>query len=411
MTLAYKCSDLSTLGRKSGISAHLNLITSITLSPNGRWLACGDEGGVVSITALSPQPRVTQYLRADSTIRSLVWHPVSKTPSLVAGAQNGDVWFLRLTTSGKLDHFNQEQPHFTINGRIDAMSISSTGRQLAIGYSGGIAILDGPFVVQSRRQIDNWPPQQFLRIPRDGGSIRNMHYLGEGELIVTFLSGPHIMAYSTVQLESDAQDETDRVIWTLRVRRIPFPSLDIGSSAVSPDGKLLAVANLKDGIDWYDLDHQHYMCTTLGDFGKVDGKTKYAVGLAFLDNESVVVVIQLVTVALRDGMEPIIVASCGSNTRFGRHWELLFVEKTRAFIGRTISMWFSSHFKMVAIVLILIVALLRTNHQDKFSVSTLLDYFVRVLRSCTCPYPCFDPASTVTLACVTGCDVGETGTE
>ncbi|TFK70720.1 hypothetical protein BDN72DRAFT_521346 [Pluteus cervinus] len=430
MTLADKYSDLSTLRKRSALSAHLNPVSSIALSSNGSWLACGDEGGTVSIAAVFPHPHVTQYLQADSTIRSLVWHPVSKTPSLIIGAQNGDVWFLRLKRSGKLDH---ERSEFTINARIDAMAISTTGRQLAIGCSNGIAIVDGdPF--------ENWPPTRFLHIPRDGGSIRNMHYLGEDELVVTFLTGSHIMSYSTVQTDTD--DDTDRVVWTISVRRIPLPSLDIGSSAVSPDGKLLAVVNLKDGIDWYDLDNRHFMCTTLGEFGKVDDKTRYGVGIAFLDNESVAIgngrgrlsvasyrcprimslnvererssLIQLVTIALRDGTPPVIVTSCGSNTRAGRAWNILFIGETRTTIWESLFVWFSAHYKTAAIVLILAVALVRmqTNNQD--AVSDMLSSFIGVLsnqtissrsayndsmRNCTCPCVC--PDHTVTATCVT----------
>lgn len=56
-----------------------------------------------------------------------------------------------------------------------------------------------------------------------------------------------------------------------------------GGSALSPSGKLLAVANLQDGIDYYSIEERRYLSTTSFDLG-----TAHVVDIEFLDEHTVV---------------------------------------------------------------------------------------------------------------------------
>jgi len=75
----------------------------------------------------------------------------------------------------------------------------------------------------------------------------------------------------------------------------------VGSAAVSPSGERVAVANLRNGIDWYSVSHKSYAMTT-----KFKNTTNrggnYVVGIVFIDEDTV-------AVGHIDGK--VIFASCG----------------------------------------------------------------------------------------------------
>lgn len=60
--------------------------------------------------------------------------------------------------------------------------------------------------------------------------------------------------------------------------------LDSGSSSLSASGKVLAVTNLLDGIDWYSIPEREYRSTTTYEMGS----TGHVVGLDFVDEKTVV---------------------------------------------------------------------------------------------------------------------------
>ncbi|TFK68615.1 hypothetical protein BDN72DRAFT_897953 [Pluteus cervinus] len=432
----YRYTGLSYLEQRWELSAHREPVGAISLSPNANYLACGDDKGTVSIAAVFPSPRITQYLKASSPIRTLVWHPVSSSPSLIVGAKNGDVWLILLNDAGKIDH---EQHESSIDGRIDAMAITKSGNQFAVGHSKGIGLVDGnPFA--------NWPPKRSLSIPEEGGPIRGMHYLGEDVLLVT--------AYST-----SPKPATTSPIWGIDVNpgrsekvptymRVPLiASLDIflqpyrsGSSALSPDGRLLAVTNVRDGIDWYSIVDRRYLGTTPCDLGKMD-PVHYVVGVSFLDNDTVVAghgkallaiispkrpttdfiefkeekssLIQLPAVALRDGKKPVIVASCTQNIK-GQNCKILFVQERR--LAACQILFYVLIFGVVVYLAFMGVVKLQVERQVNFTFSRYASFQIPtrtgqtvstrasdgedlVSRACYCPCP--EPTRTVTAMCVT----------
>jgi hypothetical protein len=60
--------------------------------------------------------------------------------------------------------------------------------------------------------------------------------------------------------------------------------LNSGGSALSPSGKLLAVTNLVDGVDWYSVEEKRFLSTTPYKLGR----SNYVVDLAFLDENTAI---------------------------------------------------------------------------------------------------------------------------
>ena len=57
-----------------------------------------------------------------------------------------------------------------------------------------------------------------------------------------------------------------------------------GMSALFPSKKLVAVTNLADGIDWYDIEERAFLCSMI--YGV---KEKFIVGLCFLSESAIIV--------------------------------------------------------------------------------------------------------------------------
>jgi len=68
--------------------------------------------------------------------------------------------------------------------------------------------------------------------------------------------------------------------------RAPIDGLCSGASALSPSGRLLAIANLSDGIDWYSIKERIYLSSTT--YEAFD-EHAYVPGIDFVDERTVVV--------------------------------------------------------------------------------------------------------------------------
>ena len=78
----------------------------------------------------------------------------------------------------------------------------------------------------------------------------------------------------------------------------PIDNLGSGASALSPSGRLLAIANLSNGIDWYSIKERIYLSSTT--YEAFD-EHAYVPGLDFIDERTVVV------------------GACGGQIKFATH--------------------------------------------------------------------------------------------
>ncbi|RDB18734.1 hypothetical protein Hypma_014669 [Hypsizygus marmoreus] len=64
---------------------------------------------------------------------------------------------------------------------------------------------------------------------------------------------------------------------------VPDKNISRGASALSPSRKTVAITNLKDGIDWYDVERRKYTRTTVYNIG-----SKYIVEIHFIGENAIV---------------------------------------------------------------------------------------------------------------------------
>ncbi|RDB25401.1 hypothetical protein Hypma_008136 [Hypsizygus marmoreus] len=240
-------------------------INILQISPKSKYCAIGSEQGNLKIFLVSDWSVVREY-RAHESKRSLSWHP-QITGALTVGSGNGDLVFIKLHEDKKdfiyLHH---------LKGFVHHVCFNEEGSQLAVSYEDKLAVLDMEGFdwgseadidqngmgdeVEGENELDNDRVESddddvdeegkglnknHLTIPAKS-VIRGIHFV-EDTIIVCFLAHG-ITIYST--------KPPFQVVgkFVLRTDRESF----IGASALSPSKNTLAVTNLVDGIDWFDVE-------------------------------------------------------------------------------------------------------------------------------------------------------------
>ncbi|KAH6869083.1 hypothetical protein BKA70DRAFT_1452168 [Coprinopsis sp. MPI-PUGE-AT-0042] len=225
---------------------HRTRITSLALSPNGQWLASGNDAGSIfvwstetgaKVASLKPDPN------RDVAVIALMWMCGSQDhcKRIVAGTL---VWF---------DDF-EDAPNRIASGSLDergdvhCLTPSPDGLSFAVGIGASVKVLSSASVGYTVvKTLPNPSRDGFFHLDDSRIRARGLHFAHQGaSLIVSYLN--HGIVEWNIQSLS-----LPRVLIPVH-----FPG-HIGSSAISSDGLTLAVYNLRDGVDLYHtntLTHQ-----------------------------------------------------------------------------------------------------------------------------------------------------------
>ncbi|TFK63481.1 hypothetical protein BDN72DRAFT_963876 [Pluteus cervinus] len=256
------------------------LIRAVSFSPDGKYfaLAVATHAYTGNVVMTEPWGTILVYTLDNVLFRStvmmhpvhsLAWHP-RRPRCLVVGSAFSQVHLITYHEYHQArDVLDRKSMIMTFQlGAVKILAISKDGQTLAVALGSQVVIIHGdPFAVSWELEC-----RSVLPLPEGHSSIRALHFEDNNTVIVTFESGPAvIIAYSIIH---GGQEK-----WRIPLRR---PGL-IGTSAISPDGQLIAIANTYDGVDWYSLRRKRYMSTTLC------ATTQSWQGIAFTGNATVLV--------------------------------------------------------------------------------------------------------------------------
>ncbi|KAH6886593.1 WD40-repeat-containing domain protein [Coprinopsis sp. MPI-PUGE-AT-0042] len=228
------------------LEGHRARITSLALSPNGEWLASGDDAGNISVWSTQTGAEVASLkpdCNIDRAVIALMWMCGFQDHSkrIVAGCSGGTlVWF---------DDF-EDAPNRIETGLLDergdvhCLTPSSDGCSFAIGIGASVKVLSsdgsGYTVVKTLPQPSR---DGFFHLDDSRVRARGLHFTPQGaRLIVSYLN------HGIVEWDLQHSLSPPRVLIPIH-----FPG-HIGNSAISSDGRTIAVFNLRDGVDLYRTD-------------------------------------------------------------------------------------------------------------------------------------------------------------
>ncbi|KAI9430648.1 WD40-repeat-containing domain protein, partial [Lactarius indigo] len=227
---------------KKTIQKHYDSVNTLAFSYDGSLFASGADDGLIIIFHGNGSGREVRRFQVKAPVTTLLWRS-RFGHTLVAGDASGDVHTLNL------DGSTAGNPYYhTINcvpGPVHC--IAESGVWLAIGSGRVVQLVkQGTIGVV----IATWESVQRLpdppKFPELDGELpepipRSLHFLGGGDLLLATYMDHGVIAWNLKTLE---------IRWRIRPVRC---------SAVSSNGKVLAVTNLYDGIDWYSLNSNHFM--------------------------------------------------------------------------------------------------------------------------------------------------------
>ncbi|KAI9444319.1 WD40-repeat-containing domain protein [Lactarius indigo] len=195
---------------KKTIQKHYDSVNTLAFSYDGSLFASGADDGLIIIFHGNGSGREVRRFQVKAPVTTLLWRS-RFGHTLVAGDASGDVHTLNL------DGSTAGNPYYhTINSTWESIQ----------------RLPDPP----KFPELDGELPEP---IPR------SLHFLGGGDLLLATYMDHGMIAWNLKTLE---------IRWRIRPR-----ACKIGCSAVSSNGKVLAVTNLYNGIDWYSLNSNHFM--------------------------------------------------------------------------------------------------------------------------------------------------------
>jgi WD40 repeat protein/beta-lactamase regulating signal transducer with metallopeptidase domain len=247
--------DLATRQEVANFEAHAGEVRALAFGRGGKILATGGIDGKVYLHEIGSPSKRKAVPASGGSIADLRFTPGGETLAIATEGQAGEV---------ALFDVDSAEPRGSLPGRgaeIASLAFSPDGRTIAtIGLDGGIVLFD----MATRSQRANWtypegkaiafsPDGRFLATGHKGGDV--MLWDSTSGVKLATLKG-HSRAVSGVAFAPDGRtiassglDKTVR-LWNLGARRItPRSSLNgdlacIGPVATSPDGKMLAAAEV-----------------------------------------------------------------------------------------------------------------------------------------------------------------------
>uniref|UniRef100_A0A8H7Y961 Uncharacterized protein n=1 Tax=Psilocybe cubensis TaxID=181762 RepID=A0A8H7Y961_PSICU len=246
---------------------------SLKLSPDGRFLAIGNDVGLLEIYAHRTESswgRICMY-ESGAPIRALVWHPVQPA-TIFCGSANGCLHRITIIPNG-INNVDTAE----ISGYIHLLQFSPDGGSLAIGHGQSLSIVKDPFMFSDdlgTLEKLNLPLQSDIQNFTEYQLARGVFFASKRIVIVTFLGRKGIMAFSLRDFNPK---------WSIQLRDNTF----LGSAAISPSGERLAVMNLTDGIDFYSTTHRRLLSTTRYGLSTRNPPRNLIVDIIFIDEDTV----------------------------------------------------------------------------------------------------------------------------
>ncbi|KAF9455524.1 hypothetical protein BDZ94DRAFT_1316144, partial [Collybia nuda] len=213
------------------------IITAISFSPNGEFLAIAGEAGLVVI--LETNDWQARHIFSTSVpIRALCWKPYNNGLFFV-GCGNGDIMLMGFPPEAtRLIH--------NFPGIFISISFSKDGSKLAVAFANKVFICCD---INDERSTPT-----FHEIPfEEDCHIRNLHFANEKLLVVSLLDHNHDVAHG------HSVDAPFAKLWNIQ-RHSSLQGALMGS-AISPSGLNLAILS-QEGINWYSITALSLLKTT-----------------------------------------------------------------------------------------------------------------------------------------------------
>ncbi|KAJ2911856.1 hypothetical protein MD484_g8558, partial [Candolleomyces efflorescens] len=237
---------------------HNDTVNCLSLTEDARYLASGDDNGLVIVADVKDHDRFDRYHFKDA-VTSLLWLSGSGTPKLVVGLANCEIHFIALeeeqaytlnyAPAGYVDLSNEWKQLI----QISSLAYDPSCKLLAIAVGVRIVILSvrnfqkGHFRERSVIGPVGHDPLKDGLGPAPNAlasEVTSIHFLNNGEdLLATFLE-------EGIRLYSVAEHEQR---WRMRAK-----SYRIGPAAVDSNETFMVCSNLFNGFDLYNIkEHQH----------------------------------------------------------------------------------------------------------------------------------------------------------
>ncbi|KAF9783286.1 WD40-repeat-containing domain protein [Thelephora terrestris] len=208
-------------------SGHNNSIIALQFSPDGKFLASGSGDGVLMVFSTSTWKPVKRYVDA-SSLTAVIWHPTFPK-TLICGYRSGDIDDCNKVWTDKM------------GGSIHCIASDKTGTRVALSYGSDVAVVE-QHTISVWTNANNLPEPPSLpgldeELPEP--TACSLHFIEGGRLLVVSYVDHGIVCWDVDSME---------IKWQITPR-----TCNIASSAVSPDEKVVVVANLYDGLDWYRI--------------------------------------------------------------------------------------------------------------------------------------------------------------
>ncbi|MCB0033386.1 MAG: hypothetical protein KDE51_05185 [Anaerolineales bacterium] len=181
-------------------SDHLiNPVTALALSSDGRWLAVGDDEGIISMWDMNNDYQVYIMEGHDAVINDLTFNFES---SMMASASKDTTIILWDSNNTPQKSTLLAEPIINTENEILSVAFNTSGRWLAFG--GRDLISNDDIAVQELFPLNDTEPLVFTIDKPNIGSVHTIEFTEENKLVTGSISGRNIRLY---QYELDVETE------------------------------------------------------------------------------------------------------------------------------------------------------------------------------------------------------------
>ncbi|KII88033.1 hypothetical protein PLICRDRAFT_176776 [Plicaturopsis crispa FD-325 SS-3] len=242
-------------------------IFALAFSPTGEMLASVDDRGRILIYDVAEWKLLRVYRNSKARMRAVIWHPIET--AVMFGGSNGDVNTVTMLPVGEISSVHN------VNGCVHALALSRTfrGDHLLVAFADRVNVVE---LVD--HQIGSWGTTHEVSLrssrldvsEKDPVRAQDAHYSSQGGVFIVSTVHDGVLGIS---IEGN-------IVW----RMVSPPICNIGASTLSPNGEVLAVANLRNGVDFYSMKDRKFI-TTVEYNGEVASSCNIRLGVVFLDDE------------------------------------------------------------------------------------------------------------------------------
>ncbi|KAI0740265.1 WD40-repeat-containing domain protein [Earliella scabrosa] len=216
---------------------HLNTVNTLSFSPDSTYLASGGDDCTVIVWHVARGDELYRLVY-EKPVSCIIWHPVHPDTILV-GCDDGRIFQMFDFTLASVD---QRDIKLGVVGQVNCLAYSPRTSFLAAGVGYQV------HVTREQKRIDVYLGDVVLPKPSDRSDVydgdrtlapMSLHFTNVGDqLIVSYL------AHGIICYEIDSRN----VMWRILPQNL---TPNIGSSALSEDGKYIVAHNIENGVDLY----------------------------------------------------------------------------------------------------------------------------------------------------------------